>query len=224
MVTAQSSCGLCFFSRARYISVSSTDVTCLVRINSASCVTCQNAASSRFFGRSTVRRRAHPDRTLRAIDFRAGNNGIEVQRRRDCIFELDFPQLSIVREIFVYASEHVVELRVGELEAGDGGGIAQHFFRDGDGGSCGGLLAVGACRGDSGGSGPCFELGPQDAGKKRRGKAEGREVSEERTAIVVIFHKSLPCVRRAIGRRASLPWLGAIITVGGKNRRRSFRR
>src|SRR5438132_3782251 len=52
-LTTQLSTGLYFLRRVKYIVVSSTDVTCFVRINSESCRTDQNATSSRFAGRFT---------------------------------------------------------------------------------------------------------------------------------------------------------------------------
>ena len=52
-VTTHSSCGPYRSRRSRYISVSSCDLTCRVRISSESFVTGQNATSSRFAGRVT---------------------------------------------------------------------------------------------------------------------------------------------------------------------------
>ena len=85
-----------------------------------------------ILGPLDFRRRAHSNRPFRPVYFGAWENGIEIKRRRDCIFERDFSQLAIVGEIFVHAHEHFVELLVGELESRNGRSIAQHCFRDGD--------------------------------------------------------------------------------------------
>src|ERR1700728_1957492 len=53
-VTTQLSLPLYLCSRARYICVSSSEVTCLVLMSCASCTTGQNATSSKFAGRFTT--------------------------------------------------------------------------------------------------------------------------------------------------------------------------
>src|SRR5579864_7673903 len=109
-------------------------------------------------------RSAHLKRALGAIDFHAWNDGVEIERRRDAVIQFHFSQGLIFCEILVHAGEHGIELCIGELHSGHGGGGAQHFFGDGA------RLLL-------------FELGPQNAGKKCRSEAEAGEIGEKRATV-----------------------------------------
>src|SRR5581483_3339717 len=73
-VTTQSSFGPYFFSRPRYILVSSTGETFFVRTSSESCVTVQKARSSSelYFGTSTLLSLSLPGLTLNFLPGGAG--------------------------------------------------------------------------------------------------------------------------------------------------------
>ena len=124
-VTRQRSLGAYFFMRARYIFVRSTEETARERISGASCVTGQNATSSRFFGapaRAAARRSA-ANRCGPLTGDAARQSRMEGEGRLGAVRDVDLAQALVAGEAAVDAPQHHLDL--GVLETRDRGARAR---------------------------------------------------------------------------------------------------